>query len=186
MTVPGSFLKYFALRTLVLIVLTVCASGVARATPAQLPEHKVAAGLVYNFLKYTSWPAAVFPTPDAPLKVCLLGGDSLGGALEPLQGRTAQMRPITMHEIDEADSLKSCHAVFIHRSKEENLDAIIEVTHALPILLLSDIPDFTRKGGMVEFSQDNKKSIRLNLNHEAIAQAGLKVSRSLVRLAEQH
>jgi len=157
----------------------------AHAAPVQLPEHKIKAGLVYNFIKYSFWPESAFPAHESPLHICLFGGDAFNGALDPLQGRTAQMRKINIKKITAMEQFSQCHTVFIHRSEARNLDIIMETARPFPVLLMSDIEGFSQKGGMVELSNPNDRRIHLYLNQVAIDNAGLKVGSQLIKLAEQ-
>jgi hypothetical protein len=155
--------------------------------PLRLQEQKIKAGLLYNFIKYTTWPEEAFSKPEEPFQICLLGGDAFDGALDPLNGRTAQMRLINIREIGSLDSLSSlgeCHIVFVHRDMKDGLSDILLATKNYPILTISDIEDFARKGGMVEFSQPSGKRISLYLNTNAIQQGGLRVGDPLIKLSE--
>src|SRR5690242_6977255 len=58
----------------------------------QLQEQTIKAGLVYNFLKYTTWPEGA----GGNLRVCFFGGEPLNGNLSSLEGRTAQQSTINI------------------------------------------------------------------------------------------
>lgn len=144
---------------------------------------QVKSGLIYNFLKYTSWPE----NEDDPerLQVCLLGGDPLGGALEALSGRTAQQREIFVSEIVNLGiNAFECQVVFINRNQRDNLPDTLETLEGLHILTVSDIDDFSRNGGMVEFVTRKDHNIYLHINNTEIEEAGLSVEDRLLRLAE--
>lgn len=174
-----------ALKGRFLVIFAALFIGIGPAGAAvQLQEQKIKAGLLYNFVKYTSWPQSSFAKPDDPFQICLLGGDSFEGALDPLQGRTAQKRSINILKIYEPDSLSRCHVAFIHRSQKENIVQILDAVRGQPVLLLSDIDDFSRIGGMVEFSNPTQKRIQLYLNKHDIESAGLFVGDPLLKLAQ--
>ena len=155
------------------------------AEAVRLQENKIKAGLLYNFIKYTSWPKGAFHDPAEAFQVCLYGGDAFEGALDPLQGRTAQQRSINIRRISRLNNLAWCHAVFIHRSEAQNLSSVLQKMKGVPALLISDIAGFCQKGGMVEFSNPTQKRIELCLNRNVIADAGLGVGDPLIKLAQE-
>lgn len=166
------------------VFLSLCFFSLAHASNLQLQDQKIKAGLLYNFLKYTSWPAHAFDGSATAFEICLVGGDALNGAMNPLQGRTAQMRTINIKRIDNADHLATCHLAFIHQSQESDLAELMAAAKEHSVLLISDIEEFSRKGGMVEFSNSEETRIHLYLNNPAIAEAGLVVGTQLTKLAK--
>jgi len=61
--------------------------------------------------------------------------------------------------------------------------AVSEYARIRHVLLVSDVEDFARRGGMVQFTlRDNK--LKLVVNLPAVRDAGLKLSSKLLRMAE--
>jgi hypothetical protein len=55
---------------------------------------------------------------------------------------------------------------------------------AAPILTVSDIEGFSRKGGMVEFAlQDDRKAVQILINRRAASQKRIDFNAQLLRLA---
>jgi hypothetical protein len=152
--------------------------------PGALFRQKIEAGLIYNFLKYTTWPDPRLASGGASLRVCLFGGDAFDGYLNPLQGRTAQQYVIDIAKIDTLSGLEGCHLVFIHRDREDMLGEIIVYARSHGILTVSDIARFIQKGGMVEFATRDDQRIHLFINKKLIDAAGINIQDRLVRLAE--
>lgn len=159
-------------------------ANVYASTPLQLNEQKVKAGLIYNFIKYSHWPEGVFSGPEQPFQICLVGGDAFDGALDPMQGRTAQKRIISIKRVSRPEMIYGCHVAFIHRNQKSNLSPLLETAKFQHILTVSDIDNFSALGGMVEFSNPRDRRVHLYLNHGAINEAGLQVGDQLVKLAE--
>lgn len=157
-------------------------NNIAFAQNVQLPEQKIKAGLFYNFIKYSSWPDYVFLDQNSPIQICLYGGDAFNGALNPLQDKTAQMRKINIVSIKSISEIQNCHAVFIHNSQKNDLENLMNLAEQNAVLLISDIPDFSKHGGMVELSNSQDRRIHLFLNHESIHRAGLKIGNELAKL----
>lgn len=176
-----TFLK-FALA-LQLILLCVC--GTARAqdqAPLQLYEEKIKAGLVYNFLKYTSWPANAAGSGNTGLRVCLLGDGPFDSYLYPLQGRMAQQYVIVIKKITKAEDARNCSLLYIHQDREDVLPQILQALKGWHVLTISDIAQFAAQGGMVEFGREDQK-IDLLINKGAVDAAGLSIQARLLKLA---
>lgn len=150
----------------------------------ELNEQKIKAGLVYNFLKYTSWPVSSGLEKNRSIRVCLLGGDSFDGYLSPLHGRTAQQYKIEIDSIPTPEEGRNCNMVFIHRSRIEDLPDILKSLESSGALTVSDIPRFAEKGGMIELSMQKDQRIHLFINGRAARNSGLVIQDRLLKLAE--
>jgi hypothetical protein len=143
----------------------------------KLQQHEVEAGLLYNFLKYTSWPG------KGPLNICLFGGDPFEGSLSPLEGRTAQQRIINITALGNPDENRNCNVVFVNRSREDDLPALIKHFQSTAVLTVSDIDGFAHDGGMIEFAMGADRHIHLYINQRAVSASGLVIQDRLLRLA---
>jgi len=145
----------------------------------QLYEQSIKAGLVYNFLKYTTWPG----TAPGRLRVCLYGGNPLDGNLSLLEGRTAQQATINIVYVDSINELVNCSLVFIDKNQKESLSAILSSLNSKHILTVSDMGDFAQQGGMVELTSENRR-IALYINKRAVDHAGLIIQARILKLAK--
>lgn len=160
--------------------LTFPVSGHARAaTPLQLQEQKIKAGLVYNFLKYTAWRGK----EGDNIQVCIIGRDPFDGYLTPLQGKTAQQQSIHIIYLNENSAIESCHVGIIGEGINVALPALLNRLHSHNILTVSDIRGFTNQGGMIELSTGRDRRIHMYVNKGAIDAAGLEISERLLKLA---
>lgn len=177
-------LRHYAL-ILFAVILLVGGVGapVAEAAPLKLYEKKIQSGLVYHFLKNTNWPGSPLKPEDLPLYVCLYGSDPFEGYLNPIAGKTAQMRTIRLRKYIEMRDLADCHAVIIGTSETKELREILRTLQHLPVLTMSNIASFNKLGGMIEFGSKND-NIAVYVNNEAVRQAGLNISDRMLSLAE--
>jgi hypothetical protein len=148
-----------------------------------LYEQKIKAGLVYNFLKYTVWPKDLLSEQQDHLNVCLYGDDAFDGYLFPLEGRTAQKFIISILRIDRISEIDRCHLLFIPRSQEDSLSELLPILKNKPLLTVSDIKNFARKGGMVELAKENDY-INMYVNRKILNQAGLEIQDRFLKLAK--
>jgi hypothetical protein len=147
----------------------------------ELNEEKIKAGLLYNFLKYTDWPASAGTT----LNVCLFQGDPFGGTLDPLKGRTAQQFRINILTIDGVSQLGGCNVVFIPAAMGKGVAEVLGSARGRNILTMSDMRGFAHLGGMVELAMREDQRIHILINQSAAQAAGLKIQPRMAKLAER-
>ena len=153
------------------------------AQAVHLDEQKIRAGLVYNYLKYTTWPLREGGGEAKYLSVCLYGGDAFGGALNPLEGRTAQQYTIHITRLSGSASVANCDLLYIDRSQEDRLDSILAQAQGRNVLTMSDIANFAKRGGMVGFSMQDQR-IHMAINKKAAEDSGIAIQPRMLRLGE--
>jgi hypothetical protein len=164
-------------------LLLLLAPAAARAQEnLQLVEQEIKAGLLYNFLKYTAWPQDRAPAPNAPIIVCLLGGDPFAGRLQPMAGRTVNQRTIQLRNLQMVEDAEPCSLLFVHADEKPQWGQLSLSLAARPMLTVSDFPGFADAGGMIEFTRAGNR-IGVKINAGAVAAAHLQVEDRLLRLA---
>ena len=160
-------------------------SGVARAaTEEPAREYRIKAAFIYNFAKFTRWPAGSFADGEAPLDFCIYGKDPFGGALDAIAGKTIRGRKVTVRRIAEIEASAGCHLLFISDSEAERLTGILAAVGDRPVLTVADMPDFARAGGIINLKTTEEDSLRFEINTGTARRAGLKLSSKLLNLAE--
>jgi hypothetical protein len=165
-------------KALLLAFLFIFVPPAGAQEPLRLQEQKIKAGLIYNFIKHASWPGG----DSGEILICLLGGDPLDGYLYPLEGRTAQQRRIEIREIESADDAKGCDFLFVDTNQSRNLDAALAMLRGKPVLTASDMAGFAGRGGMIEFTRENRR-IGILINRQALEAAGISVDNRLLKVA---
>ena len=62
--------------------------------------------------------------------------------------------------------IKSCNMLFIGSRAEQNLQDILAIVDGQPIVTISDIDSFTRRGGMFGFTEENNNvTVELNFSN---------------------
>jgi len=147
-------------------------------------EYKVKAAYLYNFTKFVSWPeSALSASNKSSLNICILGKDPFGHAIDLLSNKEAKGHAVVVEYIDDIGSGMQCHVVYISKSKEKDIDLIIEQLSRKNILTVSDIDGFAVKGGCISLSVIRGK-VRFNVNLKAAYNADLKISAKLLELAK--
>lgn len=169
----------WSLRILFAVATLVGSSALARAETAELPEYQLKAAFIYNFAKFITWPSDAFERADSPIVIAVLGEDPFGPSLrETLGGKTVSGHPIQIIYFTGAETLSSCHILFVARSEKDRLIATLERIAGRAILTVGDFDRFAHRGGMINLFIEGK-AIRFEINANATERAGLKVSSKL-------
>jgi hypothetical protein len=92
-------------------------------------------------------------------------------------GRTVQPQRVTTLE-----DAQRCHVLFVSDSELERLDTILGAVKGTHVLTVSDIPQFLRRGGMIQFTRQGGR-LRFEINLPATQEARLMISSDLLRVA---
>ena len=171
------------LRPLVLLGMVVHTSGVPTAlAQSKADEYHVKAAFLFHFAQLVEWPDA----PDqsgSSLLLCTLGDDPFHGELEStVEGKQIGSRVLRIRHLSEARVTRGCNMVFISRSENRHLAAILASLRNSPILTVGEADDFLASGGMVRFCLEGDR-VRFEINREAAESARLKISSKLLLLA---
>lgn len=147
-------------------------------------EYLIKAAFLYNFAKFTEWPAGSFLDSTAPLDVCVFGEDPFGGALESIAGKTIRGRRVAVHKVASIEAGAACHLLFISASEATRLTGILESLRGRPVLTIAEMPGFARSGGIINLKTNPDDRIRFEINIGIAKRVGLRLSSKLLNLAE--
>jgi hypothetical protein len=152
------------------------------AQPTLAEESAIKAAYIYNFGKFTDWPAEAWGATGR-LRLCLAGPDNeLARAIEALQGKTpVQGRTVEVASLSRPSEAGACH-VLVLTSRDRVAQDWIGASSGAPVLTVGDTQGFSAAGGMVGLFVDGEK-VRFEINLEAAQRARLKLSSQLLRLA---
>ncbi len=162
-------------KAVVSIILLSMATGLfwSRAQ-AQADEYQVKAAFIFNFAKFVDWPGDAF-NDGGSLVVGVVGDDPFGGALDRLNGSSANGRRLRIKRLRFGDNLRDCHILFISKSEAKNLSKILVSLKGTSVLTIGEMPQFNQSGGMIRFVIQNSK-VRFEINAAAAAQTRLRIS----------
>jgi len=170
-----------ALRTLTALLWAAALAGTSAAAVSETPslEYQVKASYLYNFVQFIDWPADVF---NGEFRVCVLGVDRFGGALDALQAETAAGRAIRVLRFEQPSAAvgAQCHVLFVSRSSDSA--QALQMLTAKGVLTVGEVPGFTAQGGIINLVE-RQGHIRFQVNVQAAQRAGLTVSSRLLQLA---
>jgi hypothetical protein len=125
-------------------------------------EKQIKGVFLYKITKFIRW-----DNPDGKIKLCFIGdkedqsGETIGKTVESLANKESSKFEVLKSA--NMANIKNCNLLFIGLRSEPNLADILAVLDGKPIVTISDIPSFTRRGGMFEFSNKNG-SLTVELN----------------------
>lgn len=158
-----------------------CAGWDVRAQTT-LTEAQAKAAFVLNFARYVEWPERAFATREAPLVICLLGRDAVGSALQALEGKPVQGRPVSVRRLNAVDDVRACQVLFIPDTEERRVAQTLRGVNGYPVLTVSDVDGFIDAGGAIGLVQGDGR-LQFEVNRHTLEQVQLKASSNLLKLA---
>jgi hypothetical protein len=146
-------------------------------------DYDVKAAYLYNFGRFVEWPGKVAATQGGSFTVCVLGQDPFGPSLDAtLAGETIGGKAVVARRISSAQESDNCQILFLSLTEASRLNKIITDLNKKPVLTVSDMPQFLKSGGMIQFVLEEKR-IRFEVNLTATQRAGLTLSSELLKVA---
>jgi len=153
------------------------------AQQSNASEYDVKAAYLYNFARFVEWPAASPAATNDSFAICVLGQDPFGAALDAIvSGETIAGKSVLARRITKPRDAINCRILFISSAEESRLADILAALGNAGVLTVSDMPQFTSRGGMIQFVSDNKK-IRFEVNLVRARTAELTLSSELLKVA---
>jgi YfiR/HmsC-like len=150
------------------ICLHVAFSSTRVRAQASIPEYTAKAGFLALFPDYVKWTAST----GGPMSIGILGDDSFGSAMDKLKPKRSKR----------VEDLKGCQMIFISKSEQPRLEAILASLDGTNILTVGETEGFAKKGGAIGFVVEGDK-VRFEINPGAARRAGLGFDLRLLRLA---
>ena len=148
-------------------------------------EQKIKAALLLKLTHFIDWPETSNSNNSSSdyFKICILGRDDFGSALNLLSGRKVNESSIEIARFNNSQSvINNCQLVFISVSKAPFIKTIINKFNNSPLLTISDSKHFAEKGGMIQLVTKNKH-IGFKVNLKKVKASGLKISSTLLQLS---
>lgn len=145
-------------------------------------EHDVKAAYVLNILKFVDWETEKLPA-GAPIKIVLAGADPISDSLEKHADVKIGGRSLAVVKVaGDAGTFPECQLLYIARSEKTRLAELLKNLKGSHVLTVSDIPDFSRQGGIVGFAIENGR-VKIEINVNESKRAGLKFGAKLLEVA---
>lgn len=143
-----------------------------------LPEYRLKAVFLYNFIAFTEWPNLT----GSSIVLCFYENHLFGTEVDSLNGRRVNDWTIRVAFKKSGEGLLDCHVLFIPNAEMKNLPDILEVLNQQPVLTIADSEYAAAQGVILNMQVENEK-ITFEANLAAARNAGLMLSSRLLRLA---
>jgi hypothetical protein len=172
--------RFRALACLALVAAFIAAPGAAVGTSAD-GSSVVKAAFLYNFAKYTEWPALL---SDAPIVACVVGDDGIAFALAgTVRGQNISGHAIDVRRGQSSATWTACHLLFIADTETKRFARELGGIRTLPVLTVSDGRSFALEGGIIELYVEGGL-MHFAINRDAADHAGLRISSRLLVLSK--
>jgi hypothetical protein len=156
--------------------------GNSWAQASRPTDYQVKAAYLYNFGRFVEWPSATTAKGES-FTICVLGQDPFGPTLDAtLAGETIGGKSVVSRRISSPQESANCQILFFGSSEASHLDKILKSLGKATVLTVSDMPQFSRHGGMIEFVSEGNR-VRFEVNLAATQNAGLHLSSELLKVA---
>jgi len=146
-------------------------------------EYQIKAAYLYNFARFVTWPTGAAALGPDPVTMCVLGDDPFGPVLDAAgTGLLVSGKRTVVRRITNVSDTGTCGVLFISESGGPALENVIATVGTRGVLTVSDLPDFTRRGGIIQFVISGNR-IRFEVNLAAADTAGLTLSSELLKVA---
>lgn len=146
---------------------------------SQVSSATLQAVLLYQSIKYLEWPSDELPN----FEIVVVGDGEIYQELQKIsKSRKVGNRAIVVKQLQNLSGIPACHILILTGSAQ--LEAILNVIHAKPILLVTNAEGHLEKGSDLNFV---KKGDRLSyqLNISALHEKKIKVTSSFSAMAEK-
>lgn len=151
-----------------------------QALGADLPEYRLKAAFLYNFVAFTEWPGDVGDT----INLCVQGVDPFGKELDSLEGKVSSGRALRVHRLALNESMSRCQVVFVAASAKRDLPHLLEALRGQPVLTIADSPGAAEQGVALNMAASDGR-VTFEANIQATRRVGIKLSSKLLRLATE-
>jgi hypothetical protein len=167
----------------VIVMLSLLVIPVLRAQQPKASEYLVKATYLYNFGRFVQWPPTAVAAQGDSFPICVIGQDPFGAALDTiLAGEAIDGKSVVARRVTKAQDAVNCRVLYISPSEDSRLKELLVALDKAGVLTVSDIPQFSQRGGMIQFVTVGNK-IRFEVNLTSAEDAGLTLSSDLLKVA---
>jgi uncharacterized protein DUF4154 len=160
--------------------MTLLAGCIAAAQSA--PEATLKAGYLYNFAKFTEWPADGLPA-GTPLAFCVAGDPTVAQLLDQtVARRRIAGHPLVVRQVTPDAPLRSCHLLYAAHIDAKAAAQLLDAVRGSTVMTVSDLDRFADLGGIAQlYIEDGRMKFAINV--DSAQRARLHLSAQLLNLA---
>jgi len=143
-------------------------------------NEELKVSLIYQFAKYTHWPSS----SHSAMTFCVLGNNRFYQKMNRIVGKKIAGKLVSSRHVTNIEQVDKhqCQVIYIAPTLASELPAILAYLSEKPILTISEIKDFTLKGGMINFINKAQRQ-HFEVSRRATQKTGLTISSKLLQVA---
>ncbi|HEY6936020.1 MAG TPA: YfiR family protein [Terriglobales bacterium] len=146
-------------------------------------EYRLKLAFLFNFAKFVEWPPYAFPSPQAPLNICIVGRDPFDAEFErQVTERNLYGHPVTIRTLRANDGLGGCHLIFLPASSDGSLPGVLRLLDGSAITV-GESAGFVTRGGVLSFLLEGT-NLRFTVNLNASQRTRCRISSRFLALAK--
>lgn len=138
-----------------------------------------------KFTRFVSWPEeSRMNNSELPFVIAVIGRTPLTENLDQIySNQKINNKKVEVKRIYNLYEIENVHILVIAETERKNLQNILALTKKLPVLTISEAPNFAEKGVLINFYEDRNK-LRFEINETAVLQSPLQMSFYLLNSAK--
>jgi hypothetical protein len=158
-------------------IVLLCRTAVAQ----DVTEPALKAAFIYNFARFTTWPAETAAGDN--FLICVLNDAAVAEALQrAVAGRSLTERPVVVSAVAPAAPKRGCRVLYVASLPVAQVAEVVAELREAPVLTISNIDGFASAGVMTQFFFEHGQ-LRFRIHHESAKRAGLQISSRLLIMA---
>lgn len=160
------------------LTIAVWVSLQAASAHALARQYKIEAAFLYHFFNYITWPGEEETEQPHESVICVFPDDPIIPYLAYVQQKSKDSNPIAVREVREGQ-VDGCHLLYVQEQVEK---AVKDKAWNEGILLVSSEQE-PEPDMMINLLRKDER-IAIHIHHQAMRDAGFKISSRLLALAE--
>lgn len=159
------------------------AQHTAIAQPAQgrASESLVKAAFLHKFASFVEWPQGTFERADSPLRIGVLGNDTLWQELGELaRDRDRDGRPVVVTRLKDGDTLSGFHILYIKSSTTRMSELLQQIPDG--VLTVADSDGAHPRGSVISFFVEEGR-VGFGISMDAATRQRLRLNSRLLSVA---
>lgn len=182
----------YSIRKIVIFAVLVLALSASHSIAGDdpYPEHEVKAAFLYNFMRFTDWPAEKIDDVNKPMVVYVVGDYPPCKTFTDVRNKRLNNKPVevriynSFEQIEDPNILRSSHVLLICDSEKKHAVEILNIVKNSNVITVGESEKFLDKGGVINFISSRQK-VRFEINITAAEKSQLKIRSKLLKLAHR-
>lgn len=168
--------KFFKTLTLIASLFLL----IPQNSQAQTDINSAYSLFLYNFAKYSQWPAG----NTGSFKITVLGDSKVYDELSKIsQSKNINGRKIEVVKINTPDQIENTDLLFVAQDQSAAIASVQSKTSGKPVLIVAEKMGLFEKGACISFYVGSDSKLKFQINDAELAKRNLKMAQSLKNMA---